>query len=290
MYSRENILDASEQRLSVYALNYLSKNLSQNEQLLLFDISRHIFNEHSFKHRPTCFKKGVECRFHYPAGVSPSWHYDFATDVNTEQHQNQHTTSTSWALLEGIKKCRSFSIIPQRNAHDLFLNIHNTNIAAFNGFNNNIQLGDPAHIFYNTLYTSKNAVDEDTYRHQYTLEFVSRKIKKDMAAIMVESPTEQIETVPLNDFKIGLGRLLVGITGHLHESVVSANLAAHIVSTGSRFHFSHHFCRKHYTTDHEASSEIHHSRCLRRSHLLRQAVDLLNVIDVNDVMTMESSN
>jgi len=249
LYSIDNITEASEQRLSVYALNYVSKNLKQEELLLLFDITRHLNNEHSWKHRGTCFKKGVECRFNYPASPCPSWHYDFGTAISDvdedEQNPSQPNTPTkSWACLDGIKLCRSFNIIPNRNAYDLYLNIHNPYIALFNGFNNNVQLGDPAHIFYNTLYTSKNSVVEDTFKHKYTLEFVSRKIQKDLSSMIQASSqaAQQLDPVPLNDFRTGLGRLLVGITGHLHESVVSANLAAHIVATGTRFHFSHEFC------------------------------------------------
>lgn len=53
--------------------------------------------------------------------------------------------------------------------------------------------------------------------------------------------SEASDTGSYSDFRTGLCRLFLGITGHLHESVVSSNLAALIISTGTRFHFSHDF-------------------------------------------------
>ena len=108
-------------------------------------ISRYVYNEHSFKHRPSCFKKGVECRFNYPAAINTDWSCDLGLPDNSNIIDD---SSTSWALLNGIKRCHSFSILPKRNICDLYLNVHNQSVVHFNGFNNNVQLGDPAHIFY----------------------------------------------------------------------------------------------------------------------------------------------
>jgi len=234
-YIHDDFTEISDQKLGLYAITAISTQLHQQEYKLLFDISRYIFNEHSAKHRPSCFKKGVECRFHYPAGLNQLWSIDFG--------QSQSNQSKPWATLDGIKMAQGFSIMPNRDISDLFLNIHNSTILKWNGFNNNIQLGDPAHIFYNTMYTSKSAVDEDTKFHQNTLLFVKTKIEKDLNIYYQSHPSNNSQgIVYFNDYKVGLIRLLRGITGHLCESVISANLAAHIVSTGTRFHFSHDFC------------------------------------------------
>jgi hypothetical protein len=60
---------ATEQRLAIYAMLHVSKELRPAETKLIFDISQFISNEHSYKHRPSCFKKGHECRFNYPTGL-----------------------------------------------------------------------------------------------------------------------------------------------------------------------------------------------------------------------------
>ena len=97
-------------------------------------------------------------------------------------------------------------------------------------------------MFYSTLYASKHATNDDTMLHKYTMDFVGRKIKNDLVKYAESnSNPESIDGMTLNDFKVGLSRLLVGITGHLQESVVSSTIAAHVISTGTRFHFSHDF-------------------------------------------------
>lgn len=236
-YFTTDITEMTDQRLAVNAMTYISSNLKSEENNLLFELSRFIFNEHSYKHRPSCFKKGCECRFHYPAGLNSDWSCDlFASDDSTDTIDSH---STPWASMNDISRCRGFTIIPKRCLSDIFINVHNPCVARWNGFNNNVQLGDPAHIFYNTLYTSKSAVDEDVRYHKQTLDSVLTKINKDSMTSSALTQEDNDTQSPLNDFRIGLGRLLVGITGHLHESVISPNLAAHIISTGTRFHFSH---------------------------------------------------
>ena len=237
-YANHDLTAVSEQKLAIYTMTSLSENLFEDEYQLLFDISRYLYNEHNYKHRPTCFKKGVECRFHYPAGFNQTWDIDLGHSDVTE-HANE---SKPWATLDGMRLARGFCILPKRDVSDLFLNVHSTSILRWNGYNNNIQLGDPAHIFYNTLYTSKSAVDEDSKVHQNTLLFVKTKIEKDLNQHYQLHPEEASHNIVFNDFKNGLIRLLRGITGHLCESVISSNLAAHIISTGTRFHFSHDFC------------------------------------------------
>ena len=237
-YAIHDLTAVSEQKLAIYTITSLSKTLLEDEYQLLFDISRYLYNEHNYKHRPTCFKKGVECRFHYPAGLNQTWDIDLGRIDDTENAND----SKPWATLDGMKMARGFCILPKRDVSDLFLNVHSISILQWNGYNNNIQLGDPAHIFYNTLYTSKSAVDEDTKLHQNTLVFVKNKIQKDLNQHYQMHPEADSQNLVFNDYKNGLIRLLRGITGHLCESVISSNLAAHIISTGTRFHFSHDFC------------------------------------------------
>ena len=234
---------ATVKRLAVLEMLHVSKELKPAETKLIFDISQFCVNEHSYKHRPSCFKKGHECRFNYPCPLNDEWKYDYGLTEDTEMNELQRSSYTKlWAQLDGIKTANGFIILPKRDACDIFMNVHNTSLLMWNGYNNNSQMGDTSHLFYNTMYATKHAVDEDTTDHSHTLQYARWNITKQMENYYKENPELSPDiTHEINDFKLGFQRVLRGITGHLCESVISSNLAAHIVSTGTRFHFSHDF-------------------------------------------------
>ncbi len=68
------------------------------------------------------------------------------------------------------------------------------------------------------------------------MEYVCRSIQRHLNNLH-----PSIHEQPFDDYKLGLQRLLRGVTGHLRENVVSSNIAAYILATSSRFHFSHEF-------------------------------------------------
>jgi len=99
----DNMTTTSENRLAVYAMTRISKGLQSDEEILLFEISRYVYNEHSYKHRPTCFKKGCECRFFYPSEINSTFKYEFE---HLDHDSNQNFLLNNWITFDGAKRAR----------------------------------------------------------------------------------------------------------------------------------------------------------------------------------------
>ena len=103
------------------------------------------FNEHDFYHRPSCFKKGCECRANLPMMMWPDTSIEF--DKKNE---------IPWHFVDGtMSKWCPFQVITKRLQGDQFLNVHNPVSSYVFSCNTNIQIGQLDHVFYNTLYGSK---------------------------------------------------------------------------------------------------------------------------------------
>lgn len=100
------------------------------------------------------------------------------------------------------------------------------------GSNTNIQIGDFAHVYYSTLYTSKTTQKDDTASFLAVSNALDRRITKAM-----NEGTASDEP----DFVEGLSRVLSGIRAHLSSNVMSATMGHLLVTQGSRFSFSHSF-------------------------------------------------
>ena len=82
------------------------------------------FNEHDFNHRPSCFKKGPECRFHIPKPKNEDWLVYFGDE------------ESKWYLVQGgYKKVTSFDIVPKRLMGDQFLNVFCPTVSGVFGYN-----------------------------------------------------------------------------------------------------------------------------------------------------------
>ena len=115
------------------------------------------YDEHDFNHRPSCFKKGVECRAALPKLANPETQIVFATEE-----------SVPWPQLNngrgGVEVMCPFEVVLERRPGDEFVNVFNRTVANLVGSNTNIQIGDFAHVYYSTLYTSKTTQKDDTTR------------------------------------------------------------------------------------------------------------------------------
>jgi hypothetical protein len=126
-------------------------NINVREILL-----RYRFEEHSFSHSASCFKKDCECRFLFP----------FMSTKCTCIHEDKgdkDQNKTLWCFLDGsINVVYPFMVLPKRPMGCQFINAHNKTISEVFNFNTNIQIGDASQVFYSTLYTSKSTQDEDS--------------------------------------------------------------------------------------------------------------------------------
>jgi hypothetical protein len=189
------------------------------------------FNQHAHKHRLSCFKKGNECRALFPMGLQYTWDIDW--NDNNE---------IDWDMVDGSStRACAFTVLPKRIFGDQYMNTHNPIISDLFACNNNVQIGDMAHAFYNTLYTIKNTQGEDAQRWVHVSTNFSRGIIREATRRQQEqeaSGTEDTGEEP--DFLRGLCRLMSGVRSHMSSTTISATMA-HLLSTrgGSRFHLSH---------------------------------------------------
>ena len=219
----------SDARKDVYAMRYpyeVTQRSSSNQ--IIFDkildcIVKDRFNEHDFVHRGSCFKKGPECRFDLPKPKNDEWMVIFG-DVKSKWY----------SVKGGYKEVTSFEVIPQRLMGDQFQNTFNPAVSGTFGYNTNIQIGDVAHIYYNTMYGSKSNQDEDTKDFIKVCNVISRRL-----AAQKEKEENEEDSAP--EFIEGLSRVLIGIRAHISSYVIGAPLAYHLLTKGTRFEFSHEF-------------------------------------------------
>eukprot|EP00562_Extubocellulus_spinifer_P032245 CAMPEP_0178709322 /NCGR_PEP_ID=MMETSP0699-20121125/17158_1 /TAXON_ID=265572 /ORGANISM="Extubocellulus spinifer, Strain CCMP396" /LENGTH=512 /DNA_ID=CAMNT_0020357741 /DNA_START=263 /DNA_END=1799 /DNA_ORIENTATION=- len=218
------------------------------------------FNQHAHKHRMSCFKKGNECRAHFPQGLQPSWGIEW-----------EDSNEVDWDMVDGSpRRVCAFSVLPERTFGDQYMNTHNRIISNLIACNNNVQIGDIAHLFYNTLYTGKDTQRDDAQKWIDVSTSFSKCIVREARRRQQEQEASDgidgVDTDEEPDFLRGLSRLMSGVRSHMATTTISATMA-HLLSTrgGSRFHFSHDtqglpisqleaLCKKK-TTNQEASGE-----------------------------------
>ena len=100
-----------------------------------------------------------------------------------------------------------------------------------------MQIGDPPHVFYSTLYSSKNTQAEDADRaKRVTVAIIRRLVRYDRLV-----RAGMLDRVPMG-FPEGISRLLSAINAATSRDVVSAPMAHLLIcQEGKRFQFSHDF-------------------------------------------------
>ena len=180
------------------------------------------YDEHDYNHRPSCFKKGVECRFGLPKMANPKTYIAF-----------DETNSIDWYQIDGsVLKVCPFEVVLQRKPGDEFVNTFNKALASMIGSNTNIQIGDFAHVYYSTLYVSKSTQKEDTQSFLAVSNALDKKLAKAASeGNACEGP----------DFVEGVSRTMSGIRANLAANIFSATMGHLMVTQGGRFLFSHEF-------------------------------------------------
>ena len=155
----ENILPSSYRRdIMTYRLPIDS--LSEQDDFFLNEKARYHtatfrMNEHDWKHRVSCFKHGLECRFCFP---QPSCeHPKFIED-------DDDFTEIRWSYIDENKECEivyPYTIESKRPVGSEYLNTHSCHITKKFGCNSNIQIGSPRCVFYVLHYATKSTQKED---------------------------------------------------------------------------------------------------------------------------------
>ena len=132
-----------------------------------------------------------------------------------------------------------------------------------------MSLGDRAHTFYVTLYTSKDTNPEDKQVWQQVAASMGRRVWNQMVSYGREHGNMQNFSLE-EDYGEGLGRLLTGINAALRNDVVSATMSHNLVfNSGTRCFFSYDF----------RPILVSHSEALLEN---RQEVDLiLNQLEID---------
>jgi hypothetical protein len=117
---------------------------------------RYRFEEYSFSHSASCFKKDCACRFLFP----------FMSTNCTCIHKDKgdkNQNKTLWHFLDGsLINVYPLKVLPKRPMGCQFINMRNKPISEVFNFDTNIQIGDASQVFYSTLYTSKSTQDKDS--------------------------------------------------------------------------------------------------------------------------------
>ena len=202
-------------------------------------LQQHI-NEHDWSHRPSCFKKGPECRASLPtcSCAETTFH------VEDEDESNL----TTWYSIDGtIEETYPYIVQTKRTMGSQYLNTHSVPISVVCGCNTNVQTGEPCHMFYTCKYSIKNNQKEDAERFIRIGSQVCKRLMR-MRTIALENATNNNDN-PLSvedtlgagpDFTEGLSRMLSGMCACMSKAVCSSPMAHLIVSNdGSRFQYSH---------------------------------------------------
>lgn len=197
------------------------------------------YNQHAWEHRCSCFKKNDECRAFLPTLLQGE------DDIDWDR--NNGVDCFSWDL-EGNeiipieRKICAFTVFPQRDFGDQYLNVHSKIMSNIFACNTNVQIGDIGHLFYNTIYTSKTTQGEDSRNflfisNAYAMAFQRQIEKQQKESNGSSASTSSSDEAP--DFVEGLIRVMAGIRAHMASTIISAPMAHLLCTRNSRFQLSH---------------------------------------------------
>jgi len=175
-------------------------------------ITKERFEFHDPKHRLSCFKKNAECRALFPKMP----HSETILD-----DQSTGDPVTFHRLVEGEEvQTEPWLIYPKRPMGCEYINQHSYAVSEVLNCNSNIQIGDPTHVFYSTLYTSKSTQDDDANRQKRIAMAIVRRLIRQERMIL----SGKQDRIP-SGFAEGISRMLCGLNAAVCRDVVSAPMA-----------------------------------------------------------------
>jgi hypothetical protein len=243
--SDNQIILPSCYRKDIMTYRYPIDNLNDGDEFysnehVRFHVATYRMNEHDWKHRRSCFKHGVECRFCFP--FPQCQEAKFLED-------NNESKEMKWIYIDETKESETvfpYTVQSKRPNGSQFLNTHCKLITQKFGCNSNVQIGSPRCVFYVLHYATKSTQKEDRGVDFDKIGYsVMKRIIKEKAKIDLIMEEDKAEVQQNNDdycFREGLSRFLIGMSVHLSSDVISSTMAHLLISqNGSRFSFSHKF-------------------------------------------------
>ena len=196
---------------------------------------RQRYDYHEHEHRHSCFKKSCECRFFHPNMTCSQTYIHEDTGCENQNEILWHNLD-----LEGThRKMAPWMVVPKRKMGCQYVNTHNATLSDIFNCNTNVQVGDPFHMYYITLYNLKSTQEEDSSRSRRVAQTITRRlirIQDEIRAGLRDKCDDQ------DDFVEGLCRMLGGMHAATSCYVVSATMAHLLICQGgTRFKFSHDF-------------------------------------------------
>ena len=148
---------------------------------------------------------------------------------------------TSWSHIDGSepKRIAPWMIVLERKPWCHYVNVHNATLSEVLNCNSNVQVGDPYHMYYITLYNLKSTQEEDGERNRHIAQTIIRHLLRlqDKA-----NSGKRDRGYDKNDFVEGLCRMLGEMNAATSRYIVSSTMAHLLVCQGeTRFQFSHGF-------------------------------------------------
>ena len=257
------------ERVDLYAIrhpyDYVGGNITANaadfseNEFVRSGMVQLRFNEHAWEHRTSCFKKTEECRAFLPTLCQPKAEVKWEEDCDgVECWNSMYYDEYSKQIQTKKRRITAFTVLPQRNFGDQYLNVHSRAISNLFACNSNIQSGEIAHMYYTTVYTSKEIQKEESKNFLFiscqfarTFNFqVEKRLRASNNESASSSSNNESASASSNnesassseeaaDFVEGLIRVLAGIRAHMASTIVSAPMAHLLATRDSRFHFSH---------------------------------------------------
>ena len=150
---------SSKERRDILTYRYPLDNLSSDSHFYCnSEVRHHIatrrMNEHDWKHRPSCFKYGKECRAPFPRQSCESTQF--------EEDKDDEEKCTRWkSLMKKNVVMYPFIINPKRSLSSEYMNIHSKSITRMLGCNSNVQIRSLRCMFYVVHYSTKSTQKED---------------------------------------------------------------------------------------------------------------------------------
>ena len=113
----------------------------------------------------------------------------------------------------------------KKNIRDQYLNTCSLGLSDTSRYNSNVQVGDVAHSYYNTLYGSKSIQDDNTRGYASVCTTMSNHIRRQEKEMLEEG--KELEEFT-HDFSEGLKRILQAIYANLSSCIISPTHAHHI--------------------------------------------------------------
>jgi hypothetical protein len=154
-----------------------------------------------------------------------------------DDNTNDGLISLHRLVEKDVVYAKPWLIYPKRPIGSEYINQHSHAVSEVLNCNSNIQIGDPTHVFYSTLYSSKSTQEEDSKRQKRVAMAIVRRLLRQERMIA----SGQMERTP-SGFSEGISRMLCGLNAATSRDVVSAPMAHFLVcNNGKRFRYSHDF-------------------------------------------------